>query len=61
MKTLSCTSMGQEGCDFVAQAETEQEVIDLAMAHTTEAHPDKLEGADLEAMKKLMVSKMETI
>ena len=60
MKTLSCTSLGQEGCDFVAKAETDQEVIDQVMAHTTEAHPEKLEGADMEAMKTMMISKIET-
>ena len=57
---LSCVALGQEGCDFVAKAETDQEVMDQVMAHTKEAHPEKLEGADMEAMKQTMLSKMQT-
>lgn len=59
MKMLTCASMGMADCDFVGKAETEQEVIDQVMAHVKETHPEKLEGADMEAMKATMMSKMQ--
>lgn len=58
MKMLSCASMGDATCDFVAKGETDQEVMDMMMAHVKEKHPDKM-GMDMEAMKSMMMSKMQ--
>ena len=48
MKTLSCQDMGVS-CDFVAKAETDEEVIKMAMDHAKDVHPEKV---------KEMMSKM---
>ncbi len=42
MKTLSDRDLGID-CDFVARADTEDEVIKLATDHIREEHPDMLE------------------
>ena len=39
MKTLACKDMGVE-CPFVAQADTDEEVINLARAHSMAEHAD---------------------
>ncbi len=60
MKMLSCAAMGDASCSFVAKGETDQEVMDMMMAHVKEHHPDKM-GTDMEAMKSKMMSKMENM
>jgi len=59
MKTLSCKDMGDASCDFVAKGETDEEVVNAMMAHVKEKHADKA-GGDPEAMKAMMMSKIQT-
>lgn len=47
MKQLSCEAMG-ESCDFVAQGETEEDVIRKMQEHAQADHPDK--WAEMEQM-----------
>ena len=49
MKTLACRDMGVD-CDFVAQGETEKEVMDKAMEHVKAVHPEKAE--EMKAMSQ---------
>lgn len=39
MRQMQCRDAGFE-CDFVAQGETEEEVMAAAAEHVAEAHPD---------------------
>ena len=41
MKTISCTDMGQEKCDFVARGANEQEVLEKLQEHAKVAHDMK--------------------
>jgi predicted small metal-binding protein len=47
MFTFECKDMGMD-CDFVANAASKQEVMDMAMAHAVEAHADVLQGLSTE-------------
>ncbi|MFA6426862.1 MAG: DUF1059 domain-containing protein [Candidatus Magasanikbacteria bacterium] len=42
MKTLSCKSMGID-CDFVAEAETDEEVIKKGLEHADDEHTEYME------------------
>lgn len=44
MKTLSDRDLGID-CDFVARADTEDEVIKLSINHIKEQHPEMLDDA----------------
>ncbi|MBI2664294.1 DUF1059 domain-containing protein [Candidatus Woesearchaeota archaeon] len=58
MKTLKCSDLGSEdGCEFEASGETNEEVVEQMFAHAAEAHKDKLEGMS-EEVKQSMVQKM---
>lgn len=58
MRMLSCAAMGDPTCPFVAKAETDQEVVDIMTEHVKTHHVDKM-GGDMEAMKFMMMSKMQ--
>jgi predicted small metal-binding protein len=60
MKTLSCKDMGDATCDFVAKGETDQEVMDMMMAHVKEKHADVMQKMDMGQMKSKMMSKIKT-
>ena len=60
MKKLSCKEMGGGDCDFTAEGETNEEVIQKIYAHASEAHPEKLQGMS-EEEKAGMNKKMEEI
>ena len=52
--------MGGGDCDFTAEGETNEEVIQKIYAHASEAHPEKLQGMS-EEEKAGMNKKMEEI
>ncbi len=57
MRQLSCASMGDSSCNFVAKGENDEEVVAKMQEHVKTAHPDKAaEGADAEAMKEKMMA-----
>jgi predicted small metal-binding protein len=56
MKSLSCKDMGVEACDFVATAETNEEVMAKAGEHAKASHPEVV--ADEAAAKTMMESKI---
>ncbi len=51
MKTLSCASMGMADCPFVAQGETDKEVMNAMMSHVKVEHPDMAKGLSNAAMR----------
>lgn len=59
MKMLSCAAMGDATCGFVAKGETDQEVMDMMVAHVKEKHPEKMEGMNMEEMNSMMMSKIQ--
>lgn len=52
MKKLSCKDMGGSD-DFVAQGETEQDVMEKMMMHIEEMHADMMEEKSDEEMMKM--------
>lgn len=42
MKSLSCADLGDASCHFVAEGQTDEEVLGKMKAHVTETHPDKM-------------------
>lgn len=42
MYTLSCKDMGSTDCDFVASADSREEVKRLMIEHAKSAHPEKM-------------------
>ncbi len=42
MFSLSCRDLGHD-CDFVATAETEEQIRKLLYVHAARAHPEKIE------------------
>lgn len=59
MKTLECAQLSEapSDCSFVAEGETNEEVIGKIYAHAGEVHKDKIEGMsekDNENIKKTM-------
>ena len=53
MKQFTCkdaTPEGGVGCDFVAQGETTEEVINAMKAHAGEKHADMMKDATPESM-----------
>ena len=59
MKMLSCKSMGDPTCNFVAKGETEEEVMDMMMGHIQEKHPRVYETTGEETLKSKMMSKIQ--
>ena len=43
MKTLACKDLGAPECDFVAKAETADEVVKIMSDHAMTAHKDKVD------------------
>ena len=62
MKTLACKDAGVD-CDFVAKADSEEEVLKIAMEHAQKVHPDKVaqmaEEMSNEEMTKELRSKIK--
>jgi len=62
MKTLACKDMGVE-CDYVAEAETEEEVMGMSMEHAKKVHKEKMdemmENMTMDEMKEEMRSKIK--
>lgn len=61
MKTLSCRDMGGD-CNFVAQGNSNEEVVKMMMSHAMQAHPEKLKSmgnVSPEEMNQMMMSKMK--
>ncbi len=42
MKSLSCADLGDASCHFVAEGQTDEEVLGKMKSHVTEVHPDKM-------------------
>ncbi|MGC1378826.1 MAG: DUF1059 domain-containing protein, partial [Anaerolineales bacterium] len=59
MMKFECKDMGMD-CDFVATAETKEEVMALAMAHAAEAHGDMLKDLTPEETEG-MKAKLESL
>ncbi len=59
MKMLSCAAMGDPSCGFVAQGETDQEVMDKMMGHVKSSHPGVMTKMDMGQMNSMMMSKMQ--
>lgn len=61
MKALYCKDMGMSD-NYVARAETEEEVIKMAMEHVKEVHKDKydqmMKDMSMEEMEDMMREKM---
>ena len=56
---LACRDIGGND-DFVAKAETEQEVMDMMEKHIKEMHPEMMEGkSEEDIMKMKEMSKMK--
>ena len=49
--SLSCKDMGVEKCDYIAEGETKEEVIDMATQHGMKVHAKEMEGM-MEKMSK---------
>jgi predicted small metal-binding protein len=60
MKTLSCNSMGNAMCDFVATGETDEEVVDKMMAHAKISHPEDLTKMSENDMREKMKSNIRS-
>lgn len=43
MKILACSDLGAPECDFVAKAETAEEVVKIMADHAMSLHKDKIE------------------
>lgn len=62
MKTLACKDLGTPECPFVAQGNTEEEVVGAMMAHAAEVHKEKIDemkktmsDADMAAMMRAKI------
>lgn len=53
MKTFYCKDLGMT-CDFVAQGETEEEILEKAATHGKEAHDVELDEERKEMVKKVI-------
>lgn len=54
MKKLTCADLGTPECPFVAEGETNEEVVAKMMEHAKETHADKLEGKSDEEIQAMM-------
>lgn len=65
MYSLSCKDAGMAGCDYVAMADSQDEVMNLAMEHAHRAHPEEtslmLEKMTDEEIREQMESKVKEI
>lgn len=60
MKTLKCRDVGTFDCDFVAKAETAEEVKKAAFVHAEQVHKDALQNMTPEDLKSL-TEKMDSL
>lgn len=60
MKSLACKDMGVSECNFVAKADTAEEVIKKASEHAMRVHADKIremsQSMSEEEMKQAMMA-----
>jgi predicted small metal-binding protein len=52
MNYLKCTELVEEGCDYVAKANTKDEVVGMMMQHGGEIHADLMTATTEEEMKR---------
>jgi len=52
MKTIKCSQVGGEGCDFAVMAETKEDAKNQFSAHAKEAHAEMMAKATPESMKE---------
>jgi len=64
MKSLSCADLGDASCHFVAEGQTDEEVLGKMKAHSMELHADKMKemAASMteEQIAEMMKSKIKT-
>jgi len=52
MKTIKCSQVGGEGCDFEVKAETAEDAKAQLSAHAKEAHAEMMAAATSESMEE---------
>lgn len=60
MKSLACADFGGD-CHFVAEGNSDEEVMQKMWKHIQKDHPDKMEDTSKDETMKMMKTKIKTM